>query len=168
MKLYRFSPIKTKEELMAALEYVHKSALALCKQAIGRYLPTSGIIAIFSHYHQEFEFLQRLGKELTDPNVSFNGKYFQLYEPLVMPDQDDIPGATYHYLYLRQPDRFRPQVGDVDFVLDETSFQKIQNLKIINGVEIFVRPEMKACELFSPDSDVLIYLTTQAVNVPQD
>jgi len=163
MKLYKFSPITNREQLIEAIKYTHFATFELCKKALGKYLPVAGDIAIFCHYNKEFELLAQLGKELTDPSISFNGKYFRLYEPIVIAAKDDISETTYEYLYIRQPDRFRPQVGDADFVIDKNEYRKIQNSQVINDVEVFDRPDLDACELFHPDFDVLIYLTTKTV-----
>lgn len=149
---------------MRAIRYTHFAAFELCKKALGKYLPTAGNIAIFCHYQEEFKLLEKLGKELTTPDINFNGKYFRLYEPIAIAAKNGIPKTTYEYLYIRPADRFRPQVGDADFVMDENEYQKIQKLEIINKVEIFNRPSLSSCELFNPDFDVLIYLTTRTVN----
>ena len=165
MKLYRFSPIENKEQFMEAIEHTHFMCFELCKKAFGKYLPVAGNIAIFCHYQKEFEILKKLGEEMTDHNSpNFNGKYFRLYKPIVIPAKDDIPETTYEYLFIRHPDRFRPQVGDLDFVIDEKEFKKVQDLKILNDVEIFNRSDIGMyCELFNPDFDVLVYLATKTV-----
>lgn len=166
MKFYRFSPIENKEQLLEAITYTHFACFELCKKAFNKYLPVAGDLAIFCHYKEEFEFLEKLGKELlTDHSVAnFNGKYFRLYKPIIIPAKNDIPETTYEYLYIRHPDRFRPQVGDADFVIDENEFKKIQDSKIMNSVEIFNRSDLGVyCELFNPDFDVLVYLGIKTV-----
>ncbi len=165
MKLYRFSPIENKEQLMEALEYIHFTSFELCKKAFGKYLPVVENIGVFCHYQKEFEFLSKLGEELTNHSVpNFNGKYFLLYKPIVIKAKDDVPETTYKYLYIRQPDRFRPQVGDLDFVIEKSEFEKIKNSKIVNDVEIFDRSDLGVyLEIFNPDFDVLVYLTTKTV-----
>lgn len=42
MNLYRFSPIKSKEELLKAIEHIHIESYKLCKQSFGHYLPNAG------------------------------------------------------------------------------------------------------------------------------
>jgi hypothetical protein len=164
MKLYRFSPIENEDQLMEAIEHIHFDCSKLCYKAFSKYLPVAGNIGVFSHYKNEFEFLIKLGEELTDHSATnFNGKYFRLYEAIVIGEKNGIPGAIYEYLYIRQPDRFRPQVGDADFVIAEDEYKKIQKLTIANDIEIFDRPTLNACELFNPDFDVLAYLTTKTV-----
>ncbi len=165
MKLYRFSPIENKEQLIEAIKYTHFASFSLCQKALGKYFPVAGNIAIFCHYKKEFEFLKKLGEELTNPEDSFNGKYFRLYEPLVFAAQGDIPETTYEYLYIRQPDRFRSQVGDIDFVINKDEYKKIQALPEVSGVEVFdTRPDLGMLELFNPEFDVLIYLTTKSIS----
>jgi len=164
MKLYRFSPIKNKDQLFEAIKYTHFASFKLCQKALGKYLPVAGNIGIFCHYQEEFKFLTKLGKELTDSNFSFNGKYFRLHEPLVITAKDDIPETTYEYLYIRRPDKFRAQVGDLDFVVDKNEYTKIlEAKKVMGNVEISDRPDLGMCEFSHPDFDVLVYLTTKTV-----
>ena len=164
MKLYRFSPIKNKEELFEAIKYTHFTCFLLCKKALGKYLPVAGNIGIFCHSKEEFEFLTKLGEELTDHNApNFNGKYFRLYEPIIIEEKDDVPETTYEYLYIRQPDEIRFEVGDVDFVIDKNEFGKIRKLDSINEVRIFDRPDLGMCMLSNLDFDILSFLTTKTV-----
>jgi hypothetical protein len=165
MKLYRFSPIKNEEELLEAIKYTHFTSFELCKKALNKYLPVAGNIGIFCHYEKEFKILNEIRKKLTDPaSPSFNAKYFRLYKPIVIPAKGDIPETTYTYLYVRQPDKFRNQVGDVDFVIEKEKYKKIEDSRVLNNnVEIFNRPDLVMCELFNPDFDVLVYLTTRTM-----
>ena len=59
MKLYRFSPIKNKEQLIEAIEYTHLKCLELCKKIYGKHLPVAGNIGIFCHYDDEYKFLTK-------------------------------------------------------------------------------------------------------------
>ena len=98
IKLYRFSPIQNKEELLEAIKFVHLACNYLCKQSFGEYLPNAGNIGIFCHYDDEYDQLIRLRKEMTEASDNVNQKYFRLNEPIVIPAQNDIPETTYTHL----------------------------------------------------------------------
>jgi hypothetical protein len=165
MSLYTLSPIKNQTELMGAIEYVHSEAHKLSKILLGEYLPNSGNIAIFCHYKDEFDLLTTLRRELTNKNDNFNQKYFKLHAPIVIAEKDGIPGATYEYLYVRQHDPYRHQVGDIDFYqpvdqFNATKSQLIQNP--VEGVRILDRTDVDLVELFHPDVDVLAYISSHS------
>ena len=165
---FRFSPIKNKEDLMKAIEYVHFTCIKLTKKAFGRYLPVSGNLGVFTHFQDEFELLTKFREELTDKNINWNQKYFKLHEPITITDQrGDIPETTYNYLYVRRPDEEKPQVGDVDFVLEKDEFEKYKKLAmektLINEVELFYRPDLDMIRLSHPDFDALPYITTKYI-----
>ena len=104
MKVFRFSPIQDKIQLMKAIEYIHNACHVLCKQSIKKYLPVAGNIGVFCHDDVEYTRLTKLQKKLTDSTNFVYGKYFCLHEPIVILAKDDIPKATYRYLYIRKPD----------------------------------------------------------------
>lgn len=168
MKLYRFSPIKTKEELLKAIEHVHFKSYKLCKQSFGKYFTNAQNMGIFCHYDGENEILTKLRKELTDANDSINsGKYFRLLEPIIIPAKGDVPETTYSYLYIRRPDPYRYQVGDADFFLDEADYKKLKESMIagkqIKGARIFDRADPDMIELYDSDVDVLTYVSTSTI-----
>ncbi len=165
MKLYRFSPIKSKEELIEAIKHTHFECYKLCKQSFGEYLPNAGNLGIFCHYEDEYEFLTGLRKEMTEASDNVNQKYFRLHEPIVIPAEDDVPETTYTYLYIRKPDPYRSQVGDVDFYLEPEKYnelkQEMLNGKQLKGARVFDRPDLDMIELCDPDSDALGYVSTE-------
>ena len=65
MKLYRFSPIRDKEQLIEAAKHTHFACFELCHQAFDEYLPVAGNISIFCHYEDEYKFLTQIRKEIT-------------------------------------------------------------------------------------------------------
>lgn len=169
MKLYRFSPIKNKEELVEAIKHTHFECYKLCKQSFGRYLPNAGNIGIFCHYDDEYDFLTKIRKELTEASNNFNQKYFLLHEPIVVPANGDIPETTYTYLYIRRPDPYRSQVGDVDFYLPQTEYnelkqQMLEGKKQLKGARVFDRPDLDMIELYDPDVDALGYVSTSTMS----
>ncbi len=167
MKLYRFSPIETPEQLMEAVTYIHFACFELCQQALGKVLPVAGNVGVFCHYDDEYQFLTQLRKELTEESDNFNQKYFRLHNPIVIPARGDVLETTYEYLYIRQPDPYRAQAGDVDFVLDMTEYnelkQSLLNDKKIKGARVYSSPTLDMVELYSPDIDALGYVTTNTM-----
>src|SRR6185312_10605842 len=126
MKLYTYSPIQSKDELIDAITFTHFACYQLCKQSYGSYLPNSGNIGIFCHYDDEYAWLTGLRKELTEVSESFLQKYFRLHKPIVIPAKGDVPETAYTHLYIRRPDPYRHQVGDVDFYLPEGQYAALK------------------------------------------
>jgi hypothetical protein len=98
---------------------------------------------------------------------NLNQKYFRLHSPIVIPARGDVPETTYTYLYIRRPDQYRAQVGDVDFVIDDEKYielkKSLQSGSQINGATIFDRPDLDMVELSDPDIDALAYVSTRAM-----
>lgn len=167
MKLYRFSPIENKEQLLEAINYIHEACNKLCKQSFGHYLPNAGNMGVFCHYDAECEFLTKLRQEMTEPSDNPDQKYFKLHEPIVIPSQGDIPETTYTYLYIRKPDPYRHHVGDVDFYLENDEYTKLKqalaNGKEVHGARIFPRADLDMIELYDPDIDALGYVSQKTM-----
>ena len=167
MKLYRFSPIKSKEQLIEAVRYTHFACYGLCEQSFGSSLPNAGNVGIFCHYDNEYEQLVAIRKEITEPSDDPNQKYFKLREPIVIETQDNVPETTYTHLYIRRPDPYRYQVGDVDFYLDQSQYDELkQSLldgKLVKGARIFPRNDLDMIELYDPDIDALGYVSTNTM-----
>lgn len=166
-RLYRFSPIKTKEELLKAIEHIHLESFKLCKNTFGKYLPVAGNIGMFCHYDSEHEFLTGIRKEITKDSNNFNQKYFKLHKPIVIAARSDIPETTYDYLYIRKPDPYRHHVGCLDFVIAGEEYVKLKhemlNGKVLEGARVFDRPDLDLIELYDPDVDVLGYVTIDSM-----
>ncbi len=156
MKLYRFSPIKNKEELMHAIKYLHKTSFELCFKVLGKYLPEAENLGIFCHYDQEFNFLKEIQTEITCEPDKYNDKYLILKELLEFKKEDEIPGAKYKFFYVRRPDPYRHHVGDIDFVVSKEEFDKLKSMKK-TGLRYIQKLDM--IELYDPDFDVLVYLS---------
>ena len=167
MKLYRFSPISSEMELMDALRYLHKTSHKLCFEVIGGYLPVRGNVGIFCHNYSEFKYLTGLCKELTLSEPNYNGKYFPLKQPVHFEEKDGVPAATYEYLYIRQVDPYRSQVGDVDFVMPPGTFAEYTSSLVMgtfrNGARVFERPAENMIEPWKPERDVISYVATEAL-----
>lgn len=164
MKLYRFSPIRDKNQLIEAVRYTHLACYGLCKQSFDEYLPNAGNMGIFCHYDDEYEQLITIRKEMTKPSDNPDQKYFELNEPIIIPAQDGVPEATYTHLYIRRPDPYRHHVGDVDFYLEPEQYtdlkQSLIKGKSVTGARVFPRNDLDMIELHSPDVDALGYVST--------
>lgn len=160
MKLYRFSPIKSEDEFMQVIQYLHDATHKLCVDAIGEHLEVAENVGVFTHYQDEYEYLLALRDKLVDKTVHFNEKYYLLKNPIIMSD-----GTIYKYLYIRKPDPYRAQVGDIDFVMDSSKFEKLKESISAQPDEypharIFPRGDLDMVELHHPDVDVLPYIVT--------
>ena len=149
---------------MEAIRYTHFECFELCKKNFGRYLPAAGNIGIFCHYDDEYKFLTKLRKEITDESNNWNQKYYRLYEPIIILAKADVPEATYTYLYIRKPDQ-HTEVGDVDFVLNDKEYNELKNSllngKEIKGIKVFDRPNLDLLKLSDLDKDVLSFIGTK-------
>ncbi|MFA6514364.1 MAG: hypothetical protein WCT50_03715 [Patescibacteria group bacterium] len=161
MKFYRFSPIENKDQLFEAIKYTHLKCFELCKKIYGKYLPAAGNIGIFCHYDDEYKFLTKLRKKLTEESDNWNEKYYRLHEPIVIYGQGNTPRAVYTYLYIRKPDQHE-EVGDVDFVLDKKEYDELKNSllhdKEIKGIKIFNRPDLDLIGLSDSNIDTLSFI----------
>ncbi len=175
MKLYRFSPIQDKEQLLEAIKQIHFGCFELCKQSFGKYLPVAGNMGVFCHYDDEYELLTEIRKELTEPSDNPNKKYFLLYEPIIVSAKGDLPETTYTHLYIRKPDPYRAQAGDVDFILEEPDYSELKQSLVagqkIKGLRVFERLDLDMLELYNPDVDALGYVSprdmTEKVRIKQ-
>jgi len=166
MRLYRFSPIQNKEELLEAIKHIHFSCYKLCKQSFGEYLPNAGNMGVFCHYDDEYDRLIAIRKEMTENTGNLSQKYFKLHEPIIIPAEGDVPETTYTYLYIRRPDPYRAQVGDVDFYLAPEEYQDLKQAmlagtKTLPGARVFDRPDLDMIELYDPNVDALGYVSTE-------
>ncbi len=98
---------------------------------------------------------------MTEASDNVNQKYFRLHAPIVIPAVDDIPETTYTHLYIRKPDIYRAQVGDIDFVMEperyEATKKRLQDGEVIPGGRIFPRGDLDMIELYNSDVDALGY-----------
>lgn len=152
MKLYRFSPIKSKEELFEAINYTASKTTELCNKVTGYKYPISGL-TIFSHYLREFEELKKIALGLGKLDSENNGPYVKLYEPI------KLFGNELTLLRVRQPDPYRLHVGCNDFEVSNYEEFKKQYLEAkSNNLRLIKRLEYEMIEFFDPDFDVLAYV----------
>lgn len=168
MKLYRFSPIQNQDELLDAIKYIHFACYKLCRQSFDKYLPNAGNMGVFCHYDDEYTRLVGIRDQLAKPSNDPNQKYFELYEPIVIPEQYDVPETTYTHLYIRKPDVYRAQVGDIDFYLEQSEYDELKRSLLageyVKGARIFPRNDLDMIELYDPDTDALGYVSTNIMS----
>ena len=164
MKLYRFSPIVNKDQLLEAIKHIHFSSYKLCKESFGKYFPNAGNVGIFCHYDDEYKNLIKIREDLAELSDNPNQKYYRLHKPIVIPANGDVPETTYTHLYIRKPDPYRHHVGDLDFFLEPEQYAEFKTSliagKIIKGARVFPRADLDMIELHNPDVDVLAYVST--------
>lgn len=157
-----------RDHLLEAIEHIHFECHRLCKRSFGRYLPNAGNMGVFCHYDGEFDHLISLRKAITFPSDNPNQKYFELIKPIVVTAKDDVPETTYTHLYIRRPDPYRAQVGDVDFYLEQEVYDKLKQSmlegKKIPGARIFDRSDLDMIELYGADVDALGYVSTNTIS----
>ena len=83
-RLYRFSPIKSQDELIEVIRYIHFACYKLCKNSFGTVLPNAGNVGVFCHYDDEFGNLKLIRDAMTQPSDNPELKYFTLLKPIVI------------------------------------------------------------------------------------
>lgn len=154
------------EKIRNLIKLIHVGCFQLCKQAYGSYLPIAGNVAIFCQSDEEFSNLNQLKKLITIPSDNPNQKYFPLREPLVLPAIEDLPQATYSYLYIRKPASDSPELGDIDFVLNPNEYTRFKKLVLegkVKGAEVYNKPGWDNIEVRDPTVNALTYIGTQAM-----
>jgi hypothetical protein len=157
MKLYRFSPMQSKQELIEALEYVVTQTSELCRNIITASLPVTSV-TIFAHYPNEYERLINILRELGTPQSEVNGFKVVLREPLTVRDN------VITHFRIRPPDPYRMQVGCNDFdVKDFTAFRKEYAEAYPHNLRLIQRQDYEMIEFFDPDYDVLAYVLSRPI-----
>lgn len=162
MTHYSFAPIQNESDLRERIVHIHTSCFTLCKHILGHHLPAAGNIGIFSHDEDEYQRLLDIQHTLTDKTKSVYGKYFLLHSPFVIPVQDDIPQATYTYLYIRKPDINKPHAGDVDFYMEPEQYTALKTSllegTIKPGMRVLDRTDLDLIELYEDNVSALAYI----------
>jgi hypothetical protein len=162
MQSYRFSPIEDKAKLLEAITYIHVACHKLSLNSFGVYLPIVGNVGIFCHYDDEYQRLRKIQQEMVDLKDDYNGKYFRLHEPIIITKTTEAPAAVYTHLYIRRPDPYRSRVGDLDFYMPPTEYQKLKQSLLegmkLTGLRALDRTDIDLIELHAPDNDTLAYI----------
>lgn len=154
MNLYRFSPIQSEDELIAAVVYVAETADELAASVTqGTFSIHS--LTIFAHYPDEFVFLSELVKKMGQPFDENNGPRVVLNEPI------KVGKNTITHLRIRHPDPYRMQVGCCDF---DSPYEWVKQHFLTDedtNTRLIKRPEYEMIEFFHPDFDVLAYVVSK-------
>lgn len=164
MNKFRFSPITSEKELLNTIEYLHIECHRLINKKLGKFLPVAGDVCIFCHFDDEYEKLTEISKDLVVSSKNQNQKYFQLKEPFLIPAKDEIPAATYEWLYIRKPNPKSPQVGDIDFVLTDEQYNELKESVTANQIKdarVYDRPGWDMIEILENEIDALPYICTK-------
>ena len=154
-KLYRFSPIKTEEQLIESIRYIDSQARELSNKIIKKEYPLSSL-TIFSHYTDEFEQLKEILFEMGEQQAENNGPYVKLANPLV------LRGGALKFVRVRKPDPYRMQVGCCDFNIPNYDEFKSNYLKSnTNKLRLIKRVDYEMIEFFDPDFDILAYVVNK-------
>ena len=157
MRIYRFSPIRDKEQLIKAVKYVAKQSTKLCKKAIGMRLPITSL-TIFSHYPEEYERLIGIFVGMGSPHGENNGPRVALSEPV------SASRHTIRFLRIRKPDQYRMQVGCNDFDVDNyAEFKDAYLTQHPQNLRLITRQDYEMIEFFDPDFDVLAYVVSRQI-----
>ena len=104
---------------------------------------------------------------MAEPTDNLDLKYYTLTEPILIKAKGDVPEAIYTHLYIRRPDPYRYQTGDIDFYLPQTDYEILKGEMLegrhIDGARVFERPDLDMIELYNPDIDVLAYVSTDTM-----
>jgi hypothetical protein len=151
MKLYRFSPMQSKDEFLEAIRYAAVQTTALAEKCIDIPLTTESL-TIFTHYPDEFERLSKFVEEMGEPYNEHNGPRVKLKEPIT------VGTNVIKFVRVRNPDPYRMQVGCVDYLI--TDYQDFKNrfLATTTALHSIKRPEYEMIEFADPDFDVLAYV----------
>jgi hypothetical protein len=82
MKLYRFSSIDSKAELIDAINHVAAQCTWLYFNHVNE-IPMIRSLTIFAHYDKEYHLLKDIASEFDKPHNENNGPRFKLTHPLV-------------------------------------------------------------------------------------
>lgn len=153
----------TKEQLYEKVRYIYQQCSNLVKASLGVVPPTAGNVAIFCQSDEEFAAFSKIANQIVQPSDNPNQKYFQLVEPIVIEDTDELPGTTLTWLYIRRPAADSPESGDVDYTMDEADYE---HLKVrvgagkVKNASIYVRPGWDMIEFRNNKYDGLPYVAT--------
>ena len=154
-KFYRFSPIKTQEQLLESIRYIDSQATELSNKIIKKEYPLSSL-TVFSHYADEFEVLKKILLGMGDQQTENNGPYVKLTNPLV------LRGNALKFLRIRKPDPYRMQVGCCDFNIPNYDDFKANYLKTnTSKLRLIERVDYEMIEFHDPDFDILAYVISK-------
>ena len=160
------SAMETNLQLLKLIKQIHTDCHKLCKQSLGTYLPVAGNIGIFCQSESEYNIFTELREKIAELSDNQDQKYYKLCNPINIPENKEIPQATYTYLYIRKPDStpYGKYPGDVDFVLELSDYTKLKESVSkgeIKGAEIYDRPGWDTIQITDPNFKSVAYVSTK-------
>ena len=151
-RLYRFSPITTKEEFERVLLYIAEQSQKMIQQVCGQALPIESL-RVFAHYPNEYRDLTEFIATYGPPSTVQPQK--GMYVDAAFTAGDSVTKR----IGIRPPDPHSMQVGHADFAVD--GFEAFRQ-QYSNHPDGFVRElpgrEESMLEIWHPDFDVLGYV----------
>lgn len=151
----------TKEQLYEKVRYIYQQCSLLVKESLGMVPLTAGNIAIFCQSDDEYAAYSEIAEQLVRPSDNPDQKYFQLIEPVVIEDTDELPGTTLTWLYIRKPSEDSPESGDVDYTMSEADYKQLKaqvDAGNVKNASIYVRPGWDMVEFRNSQYDGLPYV----------
>lgn len=151
-------------ELLNRIKDIHENCYTLIINSMGQNLEVAGNIGVFCQNDKEFVQLKKLQKILTKESDNQNQKYFELLKPITIKSDKGLPEAIYTHLYIRKPDPtpYGKYKGDIDFIMATKDYELAkQNVKSINGAELYDRPGWDTIQITSPEVSSVAYISTK-------
>lgn len=146
-KIYRFSPIKTEEQIEEVLSYITSELEKLSLKSFDKELPIT-TLKIFPHYFDEYKYLLDYVMKL-GPKASFSSDTSYYAEV-----DKEINGYNIKYIGVRIVDPYRLQVGCGDYEIE--NFKEFENS--IKETELIRNFREEMIEIWHPDYDILGYV----------
>ena len=153
----------TREQLYERIRHIYQQCSLLVKESLGTVPPTAGNVAIFCQSAEDYAAYSKIAEQLVKPSGNPAQKYFELFEPIVIDDTDDLPGTTLTWLYIRKPSPDSPESGDVDYTMDEAAYNQLKarvERGEVKDASIYIRPGWDMVEFRSSRFDGLPYVAT--------
>lgn len=156
----------TTEQLYDKVAYIYYECSQLISDGIGFVPETAGNVAIFCQSEADYVEFQKLADRLVLPSDDPTQKYFQLRNPLTVQSNGTAPSTILSWLYIRKPAKDTTESGDVDYVLNQSAYEKlktqVQSSAIKNG-SIYDRVGWDMIEFKNEGYDGLPYICTLAM-----
>jgi hypothetical protein len=152
-------------DILQRIKIIHKDCHQLIKQSLDNYRPVAGNIGIFCQSDNEYEDFSEIKEKFTFRSDNPKQKYFQLKEPIVIPNENNIPKAKYTHLYIRKPDLspFGRYLGDIDFVMQPEKYNKLKKKvreRRVKGADLYTRPGWDMVKVTDPKISSIAFITT--------
>jgi hypothetical protein len=156
----------TTEQLYDRVAYIYYECSQLISDSTGFVPETAGNVAIFCQNENEYIEFQKLADQLIQPSNNPAQKYFQLRNPLTIQSNGTAPSTILSWLYIRKPAKDTVESGDVDYVLNQSAYEKLKAQVAAGSIEngsIYDRVGWDMIEFKNEGYDGLPYVCTSAM-----